>query len=130
MDQKVVFASDRLPAWSRVAEFLASRGYPVQMRMIDGALAFPDELPGEDWRELRVGTAQGMVTLRREPDGLTLVTWGNADANLRQAWNALTWAVAHMTGGSVHMAEGEQRAEEFVRTAELPAPLKSAAQQL
>jgi hypothetical protein len=123
MDQRVVFAADRLPAWSSLAEFLAARGYPVQLRMIDGALAFPDEQPPENWRELRVGTAQGMVTLRREPDGVTLVTWGNADANLRQAWHALTWAVAQVSGGSVRSAGTDQSAEEFARTVDLPATL-------
>jgi hypothetical protein len=59
------------------------------MRMIDGELAFPDETPPDTWRELRVGTPSGMITLRREIDGVTLVIWGNADENLRRDWNTL-----------------------------------------
>jgi hypothetical protein len=44
--------------------------------MIDGELAFPDEEPPEDWRELRIGTPEGMmVTIRRERDRVVLVVW-------------------------------------------------------
>ena len=124
MDQKVVFPRDQAPAWPRVAEFLASRGYPLQMRMIDGQLAFPDEEPPEAWQELRVGTADGMVTLRREADGIRLVTWGNADDAMRRAWNALTWAVADVSGGTVETGSGKVSAADFERTADLPAVLK------
>ncbi len=46
--------------------------------MIDGQLAFPDEEPAADWRELRVGTPQGMVTVRRGKERMVFVTWGNS----------------------------------------------------
>ena len=113
MDQKVV---GPVPPWPRVAELLAAHGHPAQMRMIDGQLAFPDEEPPEAWQELRVGTPGGMVTLRREPDGVRLVTWGNADDAMRRAWNAVTWAVARAGGGTV----GGAGADEFGRGVELP----------
>ena len=116
MDQKVTFAPDKTPTWAQVADFLAHRKFPVQMRMIDGEPAFPDETPSAAWRELRVGTPAGMVTLRRDGDGITLVTWGNADDKMRQAWNALTWAIAHVTDGNV----GDASAAEFATSAELP----------
>jgi len=67
----------------------AGCGMPVQIRMIDGQLAFPDEVPSENWTELRVGIAGGMVSIRRHPDRLELVTWGNADAGLLAARDAL-----------------------------------------
>ena len=120
MDQKVAYPPDRAPTWPQVSAFLASRGFPLKLMMIDGELAFPDETPAETWRELRVGTPQGMVTLRREADGMRLVTWGNADAGLRQAWNALAWAMAEISGGTV---QGSTAAE-FARTAELPPGLE------
>ena len=60
-------------------------------------------------REVRVGTPQGMVTLRREDDGITLVTWGNADGELRQAWNAVAWALARLTGGRQDGPNGPAR---------------------
>jgi hypothetical protein len=120
MDQKVTFAPDRLPSWAALAQLLAERGFPVQMRMIDGELAFPDEAPGANWRELRLSSPGGMVTLRRDPDGITLVTWGNADAALRQAWNVVTWAVAQLSGGMVQLASGALSADEFARSVDLP----------
>ena len=123
MDQKVIFPPEITPTWPQLAELLASRKFPLQMRMIDGELAFPDETPPETWRELRVGGLSGMVTLRREADGITLVTWGNADANLRQTWNALAWALAHLTGGTIRTAAGDLPLEEFVKSADLPAGL-------
>jgi hypothetical protein len=119
MDQTVTFAGEP-PAWAAVRDLLAARGFAVQTRMIDGELAFPDEAPPAGWRELRVGTPQGMVTLRREPGRVVCVTWGNADAALRQAWNALAWAWAAAGGGRVLTAEGTLNADEYEGRAELP----------
>ena len=120
MDQKIVFAAERLPSWSSLAEFLSGRGFAVQLRMIDGELSFPDETPPEHWRELRLGTPGGMVTMRREPDGITLATWGNADASLRQSWHALAYALARLTAGSVETANGPMSAEQFASSVALP----------
>ena len=106
LEQRVTFAVGTLPPWNEVSALLAGRGFPVQVRMIDNELAFPDELPPETWRELRLGTPQGMVTLRREDHGVVLVTWGNAETGLLQAWNALAWAVAEATGGCIHSLRG------------------------
>jgi hypothetical protein len=65
--------------------------------MIDGELAFPDEEPPQNWRELRLGTADGMmVTVRREGDRVVLVVWGNSDASLIRAWNALACTFAEL----------------------------------
>src|SRR5262249_56077648 len=107
-----------------VGDVGARHGFPVQLRMIDGELAFPDETPPDAWKELRVGTPQGMVTLRREPGRLVLVTWGNADAPLRQAWNALTWACAEVSGGAVQTDAGPLSAAAFLRAADLPPGLR------
>ncbi len=108
------------PSWSAVRDLSARRQFPLQMRMIDGELAFPDEEPPATWRELRIGTPQGMVTVRREGERLLFVTWGNADTSMRQAWNAVTWAFAEVSGGRIEMDQGVFAAEEFRRTAELP----------
>jgi hypothetical protein len=124
MDQRVSFAGAAVPSWQAARDLLASLGYPVQMRMIGGQLAFPDEQPPESWQELRVSTPGGMVTLRREADTLVFVTWGNADAGLRQAWNALVWACAKAGDGRVLTAQGELDAGEFRRFADLPEALR------
>jgi len=52
------FAEGQAPSWPAVCALLARRGYPVQMRMIDGQPAFPDEAPPDDWREVRVAATQ------------------------------------------------------------------------
>ncbi len=106
--------------WDALRDFLAGRGYPLQLRMIDGELAFPDEDPAPGWRELRVAAPQGMVTLRRSEDTLAVVTWGNADAGLRQLWNAVAWACAAIGGGEVVTEQGAVSAEEFRTSAEMP----------
>jgi hypothetical protein len=119
MDQKVTFSPDRVPPWPRLWELLSARGLAPQLRMIDGELAFPDEEPAATWYELRVGTSSGMVTLRRESDGVRLVTWGNADDALRRAWNVLTWAVAELSDGTVDAATGPLCAAEFAKSVKL-----------
>jgi hypothetical protein len=124
MEQSVTFAGRPAPAWPAVAALLAGRGFAVQMRMIDGELAFPDEAPPGGWGELRLGTPQGMVTARRQGDAVALVTWGNADGALRQAWNALTWAFAEAGGGLVQTPDGPLDAAAFARRAELPESLR------
>jgi hypothetical protein len=103
-----------------VRDLLTGLGYAVQVRMIDGELAFPDEEPPETWHELRLGTPEGMVTLRRSAERVTFVTWGNADDGLRRAWNALTWAFAEAGGGTVATLQGAVDAATFRRTADLP----------
>ena len=120
MDQTVTFPGGAVPAWPAVRALLEGHGYPVQTRMIDGELAFPDEAPPEAWHELRLGTPHGMVTARRGPDHVTLVTWGNADAAMLQAWHAVTWAFAAAGGGRVAGLD----ADAFRRSADLPAALR------
>ena len=120
MEHVVTFTPVAAAWWTGVRGLLAERGFPVQLRMIDGELAFPDELPPEAWNELRVGTAQGMVTLRRQQDRVLIVTWGNADQPMRQAWNALAWAVAEVTAGRVQSGEAKLTAAEFHQNADLP----------
>jgi hypothetical protein len=98
MDQKIVFPPEKLPPWPQLVDHCAKHNVPLQMRMIDGELAFPDETPPHDWRELRVGAPAGMITLKRDADGITLVIWGNADEALRRDWNALAAALRELTG--------------------------------
>jgi hypothetical protein len=120
----VTFAGGAVPSWERVSTLLAGAGFAPQLRMIDGQLAFPDEQPPEAWAELRVGTPQGMITVRREPDRVRLVTWGNADAAMLQAWNALAWAFAEAGAGRVLDGEMSRPPGEFRHLADLPAVLR------
>lgn len=120
MDQRVLLPAGTKPSWPPVAELLAAHHFPVKVLMIDGELAFPDEQPPSTWRELRIGTPQGMVTLRREDDAIRLTTWGNADTPLLQAWNALTWAVAEVFGGAIEMANAVRNTADFRRQSDMP----------
>jgi hypothetical protein len=123
MDQTVAFPQGKVPAWPEVAAVLARRGRPVQMRMIDGELAFPDEEPPPAWREIRVGASGAMVTVRRGEGRVVLVTWGNADAAARELWDLLTWAWAEAGGGLVQAPEGALDAAAFAAKAGLfPSP--------
>src|SRR5262245_59595913 len=115
MEQSVTLVNEA-PAWPTVRDLLASVNYPVQMRMIEGQLAFPDEEPPAEWREIRLGTPSGMITVRREPQRLTFVVWGNADAAMLRDRNALMWAFAEAGNGMIDGAD----AATFRQTADLP----------
>ena len=123
LEQTVTFAE--VPAWRDVQELLAKRGFPIQIRMIDGQLAFPDEMPTELWNELRVSSDAGMVTVRREQNRVTLITWGNIDAPLVQTRNALAWAFAETGNGRIQTDQGDLAAVDFLRSADLPPELRS-----
>jgi len=120
MDQSVTFTNCPIPTWEAVSALLTAKGYPVQMRMIDGQLAFPDETPPPDWKELRIGTPQGMITIRSESDRLMFVTWGNADSEMQKAWNALTWAFAEAGKGSIQSDGENLSAAQFRDKSPLP----------
>ena len=82
------------PGWAELHSALVGLGLPPAVRMIDSLPAFPDEIPEETWRELRLGFATGMVTLRRQPGEWTCTIWGNADAELTRAWEACCTVIA------------------------------------
>lgn len=120
MEHTVSYSDDAIRFWPRVTELLAQHDFPVQIRMIDGELALPDEMPNDSWKELRLGTPQGMLTLRRADKKIQVVTWGNADLPLRQAWNALAWAVAEVNKGQVQTDKGAKSSAAFREMVELP----------
>ena len=88
MDRTIAFAGTP-PSWSNIRERIVAAGLTVQLRMIDGLPAFPDEVPEEGWRELRISTPGGMMTLRLQPGQLSVVVWGNASIELVRDWEAV-----------------------------------------
>lgn len=96
--ERIVECSEPLPAWSEFQKHFAAANLQVAIRMIDGLPAFPDEIPEDGWRELRVSTGGGMMTLRKQPNGLAIVVWGNADEALKQEWEKLTEAATAACG--------------------------------
>lgn len=115
LDRTVRFPTSAAPPWGAILAHLNRVGEPGTLRMIDGMPAFPDETPPDDWKELRVGTAAGMVTVRRGAGVLSCVVWGNADPALNAAWAKVIWACAAAGGGMVATASGPASAEEFAR---------------
>lgn len=128
IQKQVAFEGGLIPEWAEVRDVLAGKGFPIRPQMIDGELSLPDELPSKTWRELRVGTPHGMVTLRREAGGILFVIWGNADPLLQQARDALVWAFASCGNGRVDAANGACSAVEFARQVDLSLVLKETAQ--
>jgi hypothetical protein len=122
VEHSVTLSPSRDVTWRALVNELAGRNFTVQLRMIDGLPAFPDEEPPADWRELRAGTPAGMVTLGRTPTGIRVVVWGTDDPALRAAANAFLWAIAAVGDGTIDTADGPVTASEFARTARLPWP--------
>lgn len=115
LDCTIRFPAGAVPAWDAVRAQLLRVGEPGPLRMIDGMPAFPDETPDPNWRELRVGSAAGMVTVRRGADTLTCVVWSNADRPLLAARDRVAWACAAAGAGLVGTERGEVSCEEFAR---------------
>lgn len=124
MQHTVEFESGAVPGWDAIRAYCLERGVPLPTRMIDGALAFPDEVPPAEWRELRISTPAGMITVRRAGSALVFVTWGNADAGLLAAWNALTLAAAETGSGKILTDAGRFDPAAFRQWAELPAEFR------
>lgn len=113
LDRTIRFTSAESPTWSAILVKLNELGISASLRMIDNLPAFPDETPEPGWKELRVGFAEGMVTLRRGANSFSCVVWGNADGPLKHAWDALSWACAAASDGTIETPDGSQSAAEF-----------------
>jgi hypothetical protein len=88
-------------SWPDLVARLTALGEKPVLRMIDGLPAFPDETPEAGWKELRLGLAGGMATVRRTADGFACVTWGTSDDALRRSWDRLCHALASAVGGQI-----------------------------
>ena len=64
---------------------LADAGLPTTLAMVDNVLQGPGATPPTSWRDVRLRTPAGMVTLRRVPNGVAVVVFGNAEDPLRAA---------------------------------------------
>jgi hypothetical protein len=64
---------------------LDAAGLPSALAMVDNVLQGPGAIPPAVWRDARLRTPAGVVTLRRVPSGVAVVVFGNADEPLRAA---------------------------------------------
>ncbi len=81
-------------ALGRAIARLAGAGMAVAVQMIDGALVPPNAQPPAAWREVRLRTPAGTVTLRRREGAVAVTVFGNADAALEAAQRAVADALA------------------------------------
>jgi len=111
LEVRVKFPAAPVVDWGGLLVGLAASGRPASgrpasVKMIDDLPAFPDEIPPEEWREVRLGFAAGMVTVRRAGTDLACVVWGSADAELAAAQAAVAQALAGQGGGVVSPPPG------------------------
>jgi hypothetical protein len=99
--ERVVTFAGPPPGWAAIQKEAAAAGLALSVRMIDGLPAFPDEEPADGWREVRVSTPGGMISLRQSPGAIAAVVWGNADEALRREWESLAQAIAAAGGGTL-----------------------------
>jgi hypothetical protein len=124
MEYTIQFSPAGVPTLARILAVLAEQNFPVQVRMVDGELTLPHEVPPDGWKDVRLGTPSGMVTLVRQGEELAVVTWGNADDALRRAWNAVAWATAKAGKGRITGPGGQQSTEEFRSAVPMPEVLR------
>ena len=106
LDRTIRFTSVEPTTWPAILAKLNELGISASLRMIDNLPAFPDEVPPPDWRELRLGFAAGMVTVRRVGTDLACVVWGTADAGLTAAQDAVADSLAGQGGGGIPRPPG------------------------
>jgi hypothetical protein len=85
---------DALPLGAAL-ERLAGAG--CQLAMVDGQLVHPSAPPPDTWREVRLRTPAGMLTVRRQDAGVAVTVFGNAGPELvamqervAEAWRTST----------------------------------------
>ena len=64
---------------------LSGAGLAATVAMVDSVLQGPGARVPDLWREVRLRTPAGVVTLRRQGDSVTVVVFGNADPALQEA---------------------------------------------
>ena len=99
MSKSVAF-ENAVPSWRQIQSAASASGLPLSLRMIDDLPAFPDEQPEEGWRELRVGSPHGMMTLRKTRNGIDCTVWGNADGQLQSDWLRLVQILSDLDSPS------------------------------
>lgn len=76
-----------------ILEALAGDGLQASVAMADGVLQGPGAPLPLEWRDVRLRTPAGMVTLRRTHSGVAVVVFGNASPELQAAQRQVAEAV-------------------------------------
>ncbi len=105
--------------WPAFVVALAEYRLAPVVRMIDGLPAFPDEIPGEGWREVRVSAADGMITIHASPTGYRFTIWNDTASSFVNAWQTLVYVAAQQIGGSVVLGDARVSPEKFAQLHQL-----------
>lgn len=89
-----LFAENRAPDLAAALARLAESGLPCQVMMVDGELRLPTLPPPATWQDVRLRTPAGTVALKRRPDGVALVVFGNAGADLLEVCRRIAEAIS------------------------------------
>ena len=94
MGLEIVVPDETPPPLEEVVARLHADGVTAMVVMIDGALVAPGKPLPTEWRDARLRTPAGTVTLARRPGAIAVVVFGNADADLRRAQEQVARALA------------------------------------
>ncbi len=89
MGMDLVVAGAGACAIAELLDALARAGIAASVIMVDGALHAPGAPVSGSWRDVRLKTAAGTVSLKRRSDGIAVVVFGNADAALVDTQRAI-----------------------------------------
>jgi hypothetical protein len=92
LERQVARAADSIDI-AAVLERLKARNFPSSVMMIDGQLVMPAAALPPGWRDLRLRTPGGTVTVARRPAGVAVLVFGNADASLQEAQRVVAEAI-------------------------------------
>jgi hypothetical protein len=81
------------PSLSALLETLAKQGLPSTILMVDNQLVSPRVPPPSTWRDVRLKTPAGTVSIKREAGGVSVTVFGNADPALLAAQAAIVQAL-------------------------------------
>jgi hypothetical protein len=82
-----------------VNALLRDLGSTCTVMMVDGQLHAPNAPVPAGWSDVRLRTPAGMVTLKRRPDGVAVVVFGNADAGLQATQRQIADLLMKETAG-------------------------------
>lgn len=67
---------------SEILGMMVQSGQDIEIIMMDGALVAPESTLPVAWRDVRLRTPEGTITVTRRGAGLAVVVFGNADQKL------------------------------------------------
>lgn len=88
-----LFVPGGSPVFTQFLERLLDAGMVATVVMVDGRLHPPTGTIPPHWEDVRLRLAEGMISLKRRPDGIAVVVFGNADATLTAAQRTIAEAL-------------------------------------